>query len=222
MDHIEELRKRIIVLAIFFFIFIIIGLALSPYILNYIIDDFSFQEIRIVSLTPLEVIYTQILIGFIFSLVLLTPFLIFHLLRFISPGTKKKERSAMMLILPSFIILLLVGIIFGYHIFLKISLFFLADISASAGVPNMWSLYKLISFSLTVCLMLGILFQMPLLFIILGKLGLIRKKTLKNKRPYIYVSIFIVAALLTPPDVITQVLIALPVIILYELTVLFL
>jgi sec-independent protein translocase protein TatC len=219
ISHLEELRSRFITFLFFFFILFILGVIFSPYIIKKIIYDLALENINLVTLAPLEFIYTQLKVGFFMALFLSSPLAIYQTLIFLKPALKKNELNAVRLSLFAFLLLFFAGIYFGYKVFLKISLFFLANLSSLANIPNMWSIYTFISFIIITCLSLGIIFQLPLLLILLKKLNILNEKLLSKKRPYVYVIIFIIAALLTPPDIITQILIACPLVILYELSI---
>ena len=218
ISHIEELRSRIISIVIFLVLFFILGTLLSPIIIKKIVGDITVQGVKLVSLSPLELIYTQIKIGLIIAFALTLPLLIYHAVKFIKPGLKKKEIPLLRTTLPAMIILFAIGAVFAYFIFLKVSIGFLADLSSMADVSNMWSIEKFVGFVVGMCFFLGLIFEVPLVVWILGKLGLVKASTLKKKRAHVYVGVFILAAVLTPPDVITQILVAIPLIVLFEIS----
>jgi sec-independent protein translocase protein TatC len=218
LEHLEELRHRFMVVIVYFLLFLGIGIIISPIIIKKVIDDLLIANVELVALSPVEFIYTQIKVGFVFSLVLISPIIIYQVIRFIRPGLRNWELNAIKYILPSFILLFVLGIMFAYTIFLKSSLFFLARLSTFADVQNMWSINKFISFILGICLALGIIFELPLVLLLLQRLKIINKNMLKKYRLHVYVFAFVIAALITPPDVVTQILIALPLIILFELS----
>ena len=218
IEHLEELRARIIIVAAFFSFAFILGMALSPVIIQKIISDMSISNITLVSLTPLEFIHTQLKIGFFSALLISSPMIIYQLIAFIKPGAKRTELAAVKYTLPSIFVFFISGAAFGYIIFTKIALRFLAHLSSLADIQNMWSLNTFISFILISSVSLGILFELPVVLLLLKYLNLVNEKILSRKRKHVYVSIFILAAIITPPDVITQVMISLPVILLYEVS----
>ena len=221
-EHIGELRKRFLKVVIFLFIFFIVGFSLSDFFIKRIIDDLIFIEnVKIVGLSPVEYILTQIKVGLLISFIITLPIIIYHLLVFIRPGLNKREKSGIKLVLPTFILLFLIGIVFAYFMFLPVAIYFLGNLSKGI-IENIWSINKFINFVLLSCLSFGIIFQLPLLLIVLNRLGVINVKVLKKYRAHIYVLIFLIAALITPPDIITQLIIGLPVILLYEVSLLFL
>ncbi len=215
IKHLEELRKRLIFVVLFLFVFFIIGVLFSDFIIKKIISDLVFENIEIVALTPTEFILTQIKVGFLAAVVFCFPLIIYELIIFIKPGLNKKERNAIKLILPSFLVLFLMGIVFSYFIFVRVALYFLANLSKGVAV-NLWGINKFLSFVFLTCLGFGLIFQMPLFLLILNRLGVININYLRKQRRYVYVVLFVLAALMTPPDIITMIMIAVPLILLYE------
>lgn len=218
-EHLNELRRRFVVVIIFLFVFFIIGFSLSNFFIKRIINDLIFIEnVKIIGLTPMEYILTQVKVAFLISFIITLPIIIYQILVFIKPGLNKKERNALKLILPTFILLFLMGIAFAYFIFLPLTIYFLGNLSKGI-VENMWSINKFINFALLSCLSSGFIFQMPLLLMVLNRLGIVNVKGLKKYRAHIYVLIFIIAAVITPtPDFITQLIVALPLILLLEIS----
>lgn len=220
-EHLGELRKRFLTIIIFLFIFFIIGFSLSNFFIKRIINDLVFIEnVKIIGLSPIEYILTQIKVGFIVSLIITIPIIIYQLLVFIKPGLNKREKEGLRLILPTFILLFLIGIVFSYFIFLPVAVYFLGNLSKGI-IENIWSINRFINFILLSCLSFGLIFQLPLLLIVLNRLGIINVGWLKKYRAHIYVLIFVVAAIITPPDFITQLIIALPLVVLYEVSLWF-
>jgi len=217
-EHMGELRKRFLTVIVFLFIFFIMGFSLSGFFIKRMISDLVFIEnVRIVGLSPVEYILTQVKVGFLVALVITIPVIIYQLLVFIRPGLNRRERKGIRLILPSFILLFLIGIVFAYFIFLPVAIYFLGNLSKGI-IENIWSINKFINFVLLSCLSFGAVFQMPLLLIVLNKLGVVDVKKLKKYRAHVYVLIFLLAAVITPPDFITQLIIGLPLVLLYEVS----
>ncbi|MDP7140857.1 MAG: twin-arginine translocase subunit TatC [Candidatus Woesearchaeota archaeon] len=219
-EHLDELRKRFLIIIIFLLLFFVIGFSLSNYFIKIIINDLILIEnVKIIGLTPVEYILTQIRIGFIISLIITIPIIIYQALVFIIPGLRRRERDAIKFILPAFFMLFVLGISFAYFIFLPIAIYFLGNLSTGV-VENVWSIKEFINFVILSCLGSALVFQLPLLLVLLNKLNIISLKQLKKYRSHVYVLIFLMSALITPPDIITMVIIALPLIVLYEVSLL--
>ncbi|MBU0979242.1 MAG: twin-arginine translocase subunit TatC [Nanoarchaeota archaeon] len=218
IEHLDELRKRLLVIIIWVGITFFVGVFLSPIILKQMLSDLLIANVPVVVLTPVEFIYTQLRLGLLFAIVVSSPIILYEAILFFKPAATKREMAAVRYFIPGFFLLFFVGAAFAYLVFLKVTLYFLASLSGLADIQNLWSVKALISFILTICIALGFVFELPLILIMLKKLNLISVGFLKRQRPYIYVGIFVLAAIITPPDVVTQVLIAIPLVLLYEVS----
>lgn len=222
IEHLNELRSRLIVVLVFFFLLFFIGFFVSNFIIQQVITDLIIAEnIKLIVLTPLEYIYAQIKVGFLLALMIISPLIIYEILMFAKPALTLREKRAVHLILPSFVLLFAAGIVFAYFIFLPVALYFLANLTAF-NVLNMWSLNKFISFVFITALSFGLVFQIPLIMLILHRLNIVNIEVLKKQRKIVYVLIFVIAAIITPSvDFISQIILAVPLIILYEMSFLF-
>ncbi|MFH1641342.1 MAG: twin-arginine translocase subunit TatC [Nanoarchaeota archaeon] len=218
LEHLDELRSRLIIIISCLLLFFGIGVSISLIILNKLASDILIPEVTLVSLSPLEILYTQIYIGFILAIALTLPIICYHTIMFIRPGLNKAEIQAIKYILPSFFLLFALGMVFSYNIILEISLAFFAGLGGFSNIQNYWSVYKFISFITLVCTISALIFELPLLILLLNRLKIVDISYLKKKRKYTYLIAFIFAAVITPPDAFTQILIAIPIIILFELS----
>ncbi|MBW2983575.1 twin-arginine translocase subunit TatC [Candidatus Woesearchaeota archaeon] len=217
IEHLDELRSRLIPVIIIILVFFVLGTLVSGKVIDFVNDDLMNEHVKLISITPLEFMLTKIKVGLLVSVIISSPVIVYQALTFAKPALKKRERSMMRFVLPSFVLLFLIGIAFAYFIFLPVAIFFLTRFSEGL-IYNLWSINRFYSFIFVTCLSAGLIFQLPLLMLVLKKLNIIDIEFLKTKRSHVYVSIFVLAALLTPPDVVTQVLIGLPLILLYELS----
>ncbi|NQV09324.1 twin-arginine translocase subunit TatC [Candidatus Woesearchaeota archaeon] len=219
INHLKELRKRIISVIIFLITFFILGFIYSGFILNRIRLDFITKDIELIVTTPVEFFIAKLNIALFAAIVLVFPFLLYHLLMFLKPAMKGKEKALVLIFLPFSLFLFVFGIIFSYFLFLNVAVLFFSQLAVKASVLNLWSISKFIGFVFTSCLVFGLLFQLPVITMLLSKLNLLDAKILREKRKYFILLIFIIAALITPPDPLTQIMIALPLILLYELSI---
>jgi len=219
INHVSELRSRLIIIILSIILFFFVGLAFSNPLIHKLSKDLVPEGVGLVSLTPVEYFYTQLRVGLIIGLVLASPIIFFQVFAFIRPALRMNEKRILWSSLPVFIALLLGGIAFCYFVFLKLALLFLANLAVSGGVTNLWSINKFLSFALWTCLGTGLVFETPLIVFMLTKLGVINTEQLGRARPYVYVLIFVLAGLITPPDVITQLMLGVPMILLFEISV---
>jgi len=141
---------------------------------------------------------------------------LFEVIRFISPALFKHERNALFKIVPISLVLFVIGTIFGVSIMAFFGLIFFSEFALSYGIPNMWSLSGLVGTMVTIGVGFGFAFQLPLVIVFLVKQRLVGISKLKEIRLYVVLFLLVVSAFLTPPDVVSQILMALPLYLLYE------
>ena len=160
-------------------------------------------------------IWTSIVAGIIVAF----PYILWEFWRFISPGLYKNERknAAWFVILSS--ILFFVGVLFGYYVIVPLSVNFLGNYSISEMVDKNFKIGSYISIVKTSVLASGLMFELPIIIYFLSKLGLITPDFLKTYRKHAIVLVLILAAAITPPDIISQIIVSIPIIILYEISI---
>ncbi|MDN3666521.1 twin-arginine translocase subunit TatC [Algibacter miyuki] len=160
-------------------------------------------------------IWTAILGGFIISF----PYVIYQLWKFISPGLHSNERkhSRGFIIICS--ILFFIGVLFGYYIITPLSINFLANYSISAMVDNQIDISSYIALVRASALASGLIFELPIIIYFLTKIGLVTPEFLRKYRKYALVIVLILSAIITPPDIASQVIVAIPIIILYQVSI---
>lgn len=145
------------------------------------------------------------------------PFIMYQIWSFIAPGLYKHERRLIIPIVTSSYILFIAGMAFAYLLVFPTVFQFMAHYNAPLGADMATDIDKYLSFAMTTFLAFGLTFEVPVVVVVLVQLGMVRIKKLKEIRPYIIVGAFVVAAIVTPPDVLSQLLLAIPLCILYEL-----
>ena len=160
-------------------------------------------------------IWTSIYAGFIVAF----PYVIYQLWRFISPGLTSKERrtSTGFIIISS--LLFFMGVLFGYYIITPLSINFLGTYSVSTEVSNEIDISSYVGLIRASVLASGIIFELPILIYFLTKVGLVTPQFLKKYRKFALVIVLILSAVITPPDVASQIIVAIPVLILYEVSI---
>lgn len=158
----------------------------------------------------------HILASVVIGLILAFPYFFWEIWRFIKPGLHNKEQSASRGAVFSVSFLFLSGILFGYYIISPLSINFLSNYSIDPSIQNEIDITSFVSTIAMIVLSCGIMFQLPVVIYFLTKAGLVGPKSLKSFRKMAIVIILLVSAILTPPDVVSQILIALPLFLLYE------
>lgn len=216
VEHLEELKGGVIKSVVFitacsFFVY---------YYVNSILPVLIKPVGKLVFITPQEAFITHVKIAFFGGLFLSSPFLLYQIWRFVSGGLKPQERKYTLIFGPLSFLFFILGITFGYFIIVPVGVKFLLGFATDILTP-MLTVSKYISFIGTLTFVFGIVFQLPLVSLFLTKIGVVTPRFLSDKRKQAIVSIFILAAFFTPPDVVTQCLMAVPLLILYEIGIIF-
>jgi len=216
--HLSELRRRLfwcalvfVALSVVSFVFIQrfvdVALALSP--------DFDF-----VYLSPSELVTSYMKLALVLGLVFASPFILWQVWAFVEPGlTKTESRSAGSAIVGGFFFFL-IGAAFCFFVILPITLQFFYNFNGSRDITASISFNNYMSFILGMLVAFGVVFEMPVLSYLLARLGVFGPGLLVKGRKYAILLIFIIAAIITPPDVVSQIMTAVPMIALYELSIL--
>ncbi len=220
--HLEELKTRLIR------VLIVVGIGFG---VCYLFKDWSFKVITkpLVDAMPAqssmiftglpEAFFIHMKIAFFASLLLTAPYTLFEIWRFISPGLYREEKKYVLPFLFFSTILFGGGVLFGYYIALPPAFAFFVSFSTDFLKP-MISFREYLSLTLKFLLAFGLCFEMPVFMFFLAKIGIVNAKMLAKQRRYAILIIFIAAAILTPsPDAISQVIMAIPLMILYEVSI---
>ena len=159
--------------------------------------------------------FAPIKLAFFVAVVVAMPWLLYQLWAFVAPGLYQRERRLAMPLLASALVLFYAGCAFAYFLVLPAVFGFLASVTP-AGVAMMTDINAYLDFVLVIFLAFGASFELPVALVILVLLGWVTPKQLREWRGYAIVGIFVVAAVITPPDVISQLLLAIPMVVLYE------
>jgi sec-independent protein translocase protein TatC len=178
--------------------------------------------IRLQFSEPAGAIKMWLMVAFFGGLLIGLPFLVFIIGSFVMPGIKDLERQVMTRISGFAGLLFILGIFMGYKVTLPLALGIMLDIGGRLGGESIWFYGKYIAFAIQLLIGFGVAFQLPVVILILGRMGLVNSTQLREKRPHVVVGLFILSMVLTPPDVMTQVLMAAPLILLYEFCIWFL
>ena len=219
VEHLRELRDRLIKAAL--------AVALTTGISFF----FAQQEVdllvnlalphHLIALKPTEVFVSYVKVAFITGIAISMPILVYQLFRFLAPGLTRVERRWILISLPAVTIFFITGVLFCYFLVLPSALDFLLNFGSSV-IQNNPTISEFLSFVTTFLLAVGVAFETPVIIFLLSKLGIATPKRLSKFRRWAIVLAFIIAAIITPtPDPVNQTIVAVPIIILYELGILF-
>ncbi len=243
-DHLKELRGHLVrsltaifVLAIVAFInkdFVFDNIILAPKDANFItnqllcklgslinIDYFCISDysLNIININMAGQFMTHLYISFMAGVVMAAPYIIYQFWKFIEPALydhEKKNTGSTVLVCST---LFLTGVAFSYFLIVPLALNFFGSYHVSAEVANQIALGSYISMVVTVTISIGVVFELPVVLFFLTKAGLISIDFLKKNRKYMLVIVLIMSAIITPPDVFSQVMVTLPLMILYEFSI---
>lgn len=173
------------------------------------------KELQLITVRPTELFMEGLTTAFFSGLFLASPVILYQLCAFLWPGLKDNERRWVLRGLLGGAGLFLLGMAFAYYAVIPVALRFLVGLSIS-GVRPMYTLSNYMSFVWTFLVLFGLAFQVPIVMAFLAGIGLLSPESLRAKRKYCILIIFIISAIITPPDVVSQVLMAAPLIVLYE------
>jgi len=216
VSHLEELRSRIISSVIFVIVATCITYAFVGNILPFLVKPVG----RLVFIAPQEAFVANIKIALFGGIFISSPFVLFHIWRFISTALHKDEKKYIAIFGPVSFLFFMIGAMFCYFVIIPISIKFLLGFATDFMTPSI-TVSKYISFIGSLTLVFGLVFELPLASLFLTKIGLVTPDFLAKRRKQAIVIIFVTAAIITPPDVITQCLMALPLLGLYEIGILF-
>lgn len=213
LEHLSDLRKQIIKgLTVFILFFIVVFSTINIWF------PFITRGHSLVILGPLEVVKFYMTISTTLAFGLAMPFLVHFLWSFIKPGLKEEENRFLGLYAPIMLVLFLVGVAFGYFVVNPLSYTFLVSIGAT-NFDVMVSANEYMHFLIMTTVPLGLLFELPIVALFLSAIGVLTAESMKKIRGWSYITMGVGSAVITPPDFISQLLVLIPMIILYEISI---
>ncbi|WP_019155877.1 twin-arginine translocase subunit TatC [Robertmurraya massiliosenegalensis] len=215
VDHLDELRKRIIWSVFAFLVFFIIGFIYVKDIYEWFVRDL---DVKLVVLGPSDIIWIYFMIGTIIAIAGTIPVLALQLWLFVKPALKPIERKISLSYIPALFILFIVGLCFGYFVIFPTIMNFLVELSGDMVVTN-FTADKYFRFIMNTTLPFGFLFELPVVAMFLTSLGIVNPYVLQKMRKYAYFVLVVIAVVISPPDIMSDVLVTIPLLFLYEISV---
>ncbi len=213
----KEIRKRVYFTLSVFAVSTIVGFVFYENIIKFLIDTLSLSGINLVFTSPFQFINLAIACGATTGLVIVFPLIIYQLLSFLRPALKNKEYKMIVGFFPFSLGLFLIGFLFGALI-MKWQIQIFLTRSVSLGIGNILDISDLLATVLLTSVLMGIGFQFPIVLLLLMRIGIIKPNQLSKKRSWVYIGSFIFALLLPPDSILADVILSLPLIILFEVT----
>ena len=231
IEHFSELRSRLLKSFIYLFVFFIICYFFAENIYNFLVQPYADAvkddqiQRRLIFTALQETFITYLKVAFFASVFISSPIILIQVWKFIAPGLYQDEKKALLPYLIATPTLFLLGGMLVYYLVMPLAIKFFLSFETAAQLGNLpiqleAKVNEYLSLIMRLIFAFGISFQLPVLLSLLARVGFIDSEYLKKRRKYVIVIIFAVAALLTPPDPITQIGLGIPLLILYELSIL--
>ncbi|MFJ7736293.1 twin-arginine translocase subunit TatC [Lysinibacillus sp. NPDC097287] len=215
MDHLEELRKRLIITVVAFLIFLCATFIFVKDIYLFFtrnLDD------HLIVLGPGDVMWIYFTIACIIAIAFTIPVLALQIWLFVKPALKKSEQKITLLYIPALFLLFIGGLAFGYFVIFPLVLNFLIEL-ASGVMDISFTVEKYFKFLLNMSLPFAVLFELPIVMMFLTSLGIIDPYVMAKIRKYAYFVLIVVAVVITPPEFMSDFIVTVPMLLLYEISI---
>ncbi|OZI13266.1 twin-arginine translocase subunit TatC [Bacillaceae bacterium SAS-127] len=218
-EHIGELRKRLIIVVVFFFFAMIASLFLAEPIIRYLQHADEAKELTMNAFRVTDPLKIYFQMAFVLAIIMTSPMILFQLWAFVSPGLLEKERRVTLSYIPVSVLLFLGGLSFSYFILFPYIIHFMMNLSGQLNIEQVIGINEYFQFLFQITIPFGFLFQLPVVTLFLTRLGIITPMFLSQIRRYAYFVLLVIAALITPPDIMSHMMVTVPLFVLYEVSI---
>lgn len=219
VEHLTELRKRIMWVLAVFIVALIAGFFLAGPLIEYLKQEPIADGVPIISLHPSDALRVYMQFAFLIGIVSVLPVALYHIWRFVSPGLSSDERRGTLYFIPVACFLFLLGILFGYYIVFPMIMQFMTKMTASIGADPNYGIAEYFGFLFNMVIPFGVLFQLPIIVMFLTRLRILNPMRLAKMRRFAYFGLAVVGITLTPPEIVSDILVTIPLLLLYELSI---
>ncbi len=225
MQHFSELRRRILWTAVVFVLSFVFGWIMSDSVESFLSAPLMnvWENAALLYTEITDGLMIQFSLATLVALIITVPVLLWNVWAYIAPGLHKNEKQFLIPIFVFSPLLFVLGAAFAFYVLFPFVFKFFIEINESASVPTVLlpSIKGYLAFSIGLLKVFGLAFQLPLILVGLNRVGLLSKQTAIKSRRYVIIGVFILAAMLTPPDILSQILLAVPMLLLFEISLMF-
>ncbi|MFC5531577.1 twin-arginine translocase subunit TatC [Cohnella yongneupensis] len=219
-DHLGELRKRIIYILVVFVLGLVGGLFGAKPAFDYFVAAAPVDNLDLHVFSPWDAIGLYMKFAILISLIVALPFAIFQLWSFVKPALGRQEQKATLRYVPGALFMFLLGLSFAYYVVFPMAYLFTAKVTKSMGLSETYGVTQYFDFLFNILLPISLLFELPLVILFLTRIGILNPFLLVKMRRVAWFIMAFIGVTITPPDAISDLLVAIPLILLYELSVL--
>ncbi|MFD0671367.1 twin-arginine translocase subunit TatC [Cohnella sp. GCM10027633] len=220
MDHLGELRKRLIYCLIVFVAGLVGGLFGAKPLFDYLVGAAPVDDLDLNVFSPWDAIGIYMKFAILISLIAAIPFTLFQLWSFVKPALGIGERRATLRYVPGALMMFLLGISFAYYVVFPMAYLFTEKVTATMGLNETYGVTQYFDFLFNIVFPIALLFELPLVILFLTRIGILNPNLLVKMRRVAWFVMILIGVTITPPDVISDLLVAIPLVLLYELSVL--
>ncbi|GIP22681.1 MULTISPECIES: twin-arginine translocase subunit TatC [Paenibacillus] len=220
VDHLAELRKRLFVTLLLFAVVLVGGFFVAHPVYDYLtVQGPKGLELKLNAFSFWDGVNVYMKLALIVALAVTLPFTIYQIWAFVSPGLKPKERRATLKYIPFVFICFLAGVAFGYFVVFPLAMSFTTSLNKQLGLVETYGIADYFKFMMNIILPISLLFELPIVVLFLTQIRLLNPKRLKKMRRVAYFALVVVSVMITPPDFFSAFLVLVPMILLYEFSV---
>lgn len=218
-DHLGELRRRIIYCLIVFILGLVGGLFGAKPSFDYLVAAAPVDDLDLHVFSPWDAIGLYMKFAIIISLVVALPFAIYQLWAFVKPALGVKERRATLRYVPGTLVMFLIGLSFAYYVVFPMAYLFTAKVTKNMGLSETYGVTQYFDFLFNILVPISLLFELPLVILFLTRIGILNPTMLVKMRRIAWFVLIVIGVTITPPDAVSDLLVSIPLVLLYEFSV---
>lgn len=218
-EHLSEMRRRLIWVLVVFVLGLAVGFIYAADFVQWMKQQMP-SNVTMHVFSPAEPLRVYMMFAFVIAAGITVPVALYQVWAFVKPGLTKTEQRVTLTYIPFAVILFCLGILFGFYVIFPNLIRFMTTLSAALGTTETFGIYRYFGFMFNIVFPLALFFEMPLVVMLLTRLRILRPDLLRKFRRVAYLGMVIVSAVITPPDLVSNILVAIPLVLLYEFSLL--